>query len=417
MRSANPPVRVAVIGGGVGGLTLALELRAAGVECQVFEAVGRLSAVGVGINLLPHATRRLARLGLLDALRAVAVTTRESVFFNRFGQHIYTEPVGAGAGYEWPQLSIHRGDLQTVLAAAVRERLGEAALLTGHRCVSVTQDAEGATVHLIRSDGTTITHRADAVVGCDGIHSAVRTRLHPDEGAPVYSGYNMWRGVTVWEPILTGASMIRAGWLATGKLVAYPIRDDVDGTGRQLVNWVVEIETPRHADRDWNRAGRVEDFIDRFADWHFDWLDVPALIRASSTILEYPMVDQDPLARWGTGRVTLLGDAAHPMVPRGSNGGGQAVLDAGALAEALCANGSVADALACYERLRRPATTAVVHANRANPPDAILREVYERTGDRPFDRIEDVISKAELDEIIANYKRTAGYSLAALRDA
>jgi 2-polyprenyl-6-methoxyphenol hydroxylase-like FAD-dependent oxidoreductase len=408
---------VAVVGGGIGGLTLALELHAAGIECQVFEAVAELSAVGVGINLLPHATRALARLGLRDALASVAVTTRESVFFNRFGQHIYTEPVGTGAGYAWPQFSIHRGDLQAVLAAAVRDRLGADAVATGHRCESLAQDPDGVTLTLNRPDGSTTTHRADVVVGCDGIHSAVRAQLHPDEGAPVYSGYNMWRGVSVWEPILSGASMIRAGWLATGKLVAYPIRDDVDGTGRQLVNWVVEIETPRHADRDWNRRGRIEDFIDRFADWHFDWLDVPALLEASSMVLEYPMVDQDPLDRWGTGRVTLLGDAAHPMVPRGSNGGGQAVLDAGALAEALRANESVPVAVAEYERLRRPATTAVVHANRANPPDAILREVYERTGDRPFGRIEDVITAAELEEIIANYKRTAGYSLAALHDA
>jgi len=282
--------------------------------------------------------------------------------------------------------------------------------------VTVEHDDAGATVHLVRPDGSTTTRRVDGVVGCDGIHSVVRRQSHPDEGPPVYSGYNMWRGVTVWEPILTGASMIRAGWLATGKLVVYPIRDNVDGAGRQLVNWVVEIETPRHTDRDWNRGGRVEDFIDSFADWHFDWLDVPALLRASSTVLEYPMVDQEPLARWGTGRVTLLGDAAHPMVPRGSNGGGQAVLDAAALVDALRAHVSVAEAFAAYERQRRPATTAVVYANRANPPDAVLREVYERTGDRPFDKIENVISVAELDEIIAAYKRTAGYSLTTLGD-
>jgi 2-polyprenyl-6-methoxyphenol hydroxylase-like FAD-dependent oxidoreductase len=210
--------------------------------------------------------------------------------------------------------------------------------------------------------------------------------------------------------------MIRAGWLATGKLVVYPIRDDVDGTGRQLVNWVAEIETPLHADRDWNRPGRLADFVDNFADWHFDWLDVPELLRASDTILEYPMVDQDPLDWWGTGRITLLGDAAHPMVPRGSNGAGQAVLDATALAAALSTHDSVAAAFAAYESVRRPATTAVVQANRTNPPDAILREIYLRTGDQPFARIEDVISVAELDEIIASYKRTAGYSLATLRD-
>jgi 2-polyprenyl-6-methoxyphenol hydroxylase-like FAD-dependent oxidoreductase len=404
--------RVAVIGGGVGGLTLALELHAAGIPCQVFEAVPELSSVGVGINLLPHATRALARLGLLDALASVAVSTRESVFFNRFGQHIYTERSGTSAGYEWPQLSIHRGDLQAVLADAVRSRLGDDCLLTGHRCASFEQDDAGVSVHF--SDDQTI--RVDAVVGCDGIHSAVRAQLHPTGSRDVYSGYNMWRGVAVWPPILSGASMIRAGWLATGKLVAYPIRDDVDGTGRQLVNWVVEIETPRHADRDWNRVGRIEDFIDRFADWHFDWLDVPALIRASDTILEYPMVDQEPLGHWGTGRVTLLGDAAHPMVPRGSNGAGQAVLDAGALTDALRTHDDVPAAFAAYENQRRPTTTAVVRANRTNPPDAILREIYQRTGDRPFDRIEDVITVAELDEIIASYKRTAGYSLATLRE-
>jgi 5-methylphenazine-1-carboxylate 1-monooxygenase len=406
-------VSVAVIGAGIGGLTLALELHAAGIDCQVFEAVPELSAVGVGINVLPHATRHLARLGLRDELAAVAVSTRESVFFNRFGQHIYTEPSGTWAGYEWPQFSIHRGDLQDVLARAVRTRLGADRLLTGHRCTGVEQDDTGVTVHL---DGSTTTYRADGAVGCDGVHSVVRRQLHPDEPRYVYSGYNMWRGVAAWPAILSGASMIRAGWLATGKLVVYPIRDDVDGTGRQLVNWVVEVETPRHADRDWNRVGSVEDFIDRFADWHFDWLDVPALIRASATILEYPMVDQDPLDWWGTGRVTLLGDAAHPMVPRGSNGAGQAVLDASTLADALRTHDDVAGAFAAYEQLRRPATTAVVHANRTNPPDAILREIYERTGDRPFDDISDVITVAELDEIIASYKRTAGYSLATLRE-
>jgi 2-polyprenyl-6-methoxyphenol hydroxylase-like FAD-dependent oxidoreductase len=408
--------RVAVIGAGIGGLTLALELHAAGIECQVFEAVPELSAAGVGINLLPHATRELSRLGLGEELASVAVAPRESVYFNRFGQHIHTERIGRAAGYDWPQLSIHRGDLQAVLARAVRARLGEHSLVTGHRCAHLDQDERAVTVRLTRTDGSRTRVRADAAVGCDGIHSAVRRQLHPEQGPPVYSGYNMWRGVTVSPPILGGASMIRAGWLATGKLVVYPIREQVDDAGRQLVNWVVEIETPRHADRDWNRAGRVEDFIDVFADWRFDWLDVPALIRGAREILEYPMVDQDPLEWWGTPRVTLLGDAAHPMVPRGSNGAGQAVLDAAALAAELAATQDVGAAFARYERLRRPATSAVVRANRTNPPDAILREVYQRTGDRPFARIEDVISTEELDDIITGYQETAGYSLAALSD-
>ncbi|HEX6453654.1 MAG TPA: FAD-dependent monooxygenase [Trebonia sp.] len=280
----------------------------------------------------------------------------------------------------------------------------------------VGQDDAGVTVRLARPDGSEVTERAAGAVGCDGVHSAVRRMLHPGEGAPVYSGYNMWRGVTVRDPVLTGAAMIRIGWLAIGKLVVYPVRDNVDGTGRQLVNWVAEIETPRHADRDWNRTGRLEDFIGAFAGWRFDWLDVPALLRSTETILEYPMVDQDPLDWWGTGRVTLLGDAAHPMVPRGSNGGGQAVLDAAALAAELRTRGGVEEAFAAYEATRRPATTAVVLANRANPPDTILREVYLRSGDRPFASIDDVISAVELKEIIDRYKRTAGYSLDALAD-
>ncbi|MBO0850990.1 MAG: flavin-dependent oxidoreductase [Pseudonocardia sp.] len=408
--------RIAIIGGGIGGLTLALELHAAGIECQVFEAVSRPAAVGVGINLLPHATRRLAALGLLDELAEVAVTTRESVYYNRFGQHIHSEPSGRQAGYRWPQFSIHRGDLRAVLSGAVRDRLGGDAVVTGHRCVSFSPDRTGVTVEFARPDGRRASHRADGLVGCDGVHSAVRRQLHPGEGEPVYSGVNMWRGVTVWPPILTGASMIRAGWLTTGKLVAYPIRDRVDRQGRQLVNWVVEIETPRHADRDWNRAGRIEDFLPALADWHFDWLDVPQMIKAAELVLEYPMVDQEPLPWWGTGRVTLLGDAAHPMVPRGSNGAGQAILDAATLADALLGHAGVADAFAAYEHERRPATAAVVRANRANPPDAILREIYRRTGDRPFHRVEDVISVGELDEIINSYKRTAGYSLDALRE-
>jgi 2-polyprenyl-6-methoxyphenol hydroxylase-like FAD-dependent oxidoreductase len=410
-------LHIAVVGGGIGGLTLALELHAAGIECQVFEAVEELTAVGVGINLLPHASRQLARLGLLDDLAAVGVATQESVFFNRFGQHIYTELSGTRAGYAWPQFSIHRGDLQAVLAAAVRDRLGPDAVRTGYRCTRVEQDGTGVLLHFARPDGRETVERADGVVACDGIHSVIRKQLHPSEGAPVYSGYNMWRGVTVWDPVLSGASMIRTGWLATGKLVVYPIRNDVDGSGRQLMNWVVEIETPQHADRDWNRRGRIEDFIGSFTGWHFDWLDVPALLRASQTILEYPMVDQEPLDCWGTGRITLLGDAAHPMVPRGSNGGGQAVLDAAALAKELLAHRSVPDAFAAYEALRRPATTAVVRANRTSPPDAILREVYERSGDRPFEKIEDIISVAELEAILDTYKRTAGYSLATLERA
>jgi 5-methylphenazine-1-carboxylate 1-monooxygenase len=259
--------------------------------------------------------------------------------------------------------------------------------------------------------------RASVIVGCDGVNSTLRRQLHPEQSGPVYSGYNMWRGVAPWPAIFDGSSMIRAGWLATGKLVIYPIRDHIDAQGRQLVNWVAEIQTPQHADRDWNRTGRLEDFLPAFADWHFDWLDVPALLSSSATVLEYPMVDQEPLTWWGTGRITLLGDAAHPMVPRGSNGAGQSILDARSLADELAASDDPVPALAAYEAARLPATAAVVRANRTSPPDTILREVYERTGDQPFDRIEDVVDPRKLEQILDQYKEIAGYSLAGLSTA
>lgn len=407
----NPPVLI--LGAGIGGLTLALSLHQAGIPCRVYEAVPELRPLGVGINLLPHAVRELAELGLLDALDAVGVRTRESIFFTEHGQLVFREAAGQHAGYDWPQYSIHRGDLQTVLLRETLARLGPDSVVCGHRCTGVEQDDAGVTVHF--ADGRAPVRGAVAV-GCDGIHSALRKQLYPAEGAPRYSGVNMWRGTAVWEPFLSGASMVRAGWLAVGKMVIYPIRDNVDGQGRQLVNWVAEIHAPQPAMRDWSRAGRLEDFLPVFADWHFDWLDVPALIRASDTILEYPMVDQDPLPRWTHGRLTLLGDAAHPMVPRGSNGAGQAIIDARVLAGALKREGVGAAALERYDRVRVEATTNVVLTNRTNPPDAILREVYERSRGQRFDDLDAVVTQAELQAISDNYKRVAGYAPAALRE-
>ena len=409
-RHNGEQLNVIVVGAGIGGLTLALCLQRAGIACRVYEMAPAIAPLGVGINILPHASRELGRLGLGAELTRVAVLTREAVFFNRFGQRIYSEPLGRFGGYGDPQYSIHRGELQKVLAAAVTTRMGDDCIRAGWKCVGVGQDAGGATANFVDTDSGAErpAQCADLVVACDGLHSVVRRQLHPDEGPPLYSGVNMWRGTTIWEPILSGASMIRAGWLAGGKMVIYPIRDNVDGHGRQLVNWVAELETPIHEKRDWSRTGRISDFIDAFERWHFDWLDVPAFIRAAQAILEFPMVDQDPLPWWTQGRVTLLGDAAHPMYPRGSNGAGQAILDARALADALVAHADPQAALAAYEAERLPVTADVVRMNRKDPPDAILREVYERTGDRPFARIDDVISHEELVATSDRYKRVAG---------
>ena len=403
-------MQIAIVGGGIGGLTLALSLHQVGISCCVLEAAAELKLLGVGINLLPHAMRELTELGLGAALERVAVATREVVFCNRFGQFIRREPRGRAAGYAWPQLSIHRADLHEVLTAAVRSLLGPDALVLGARCGGIEQDARGVTLRFDNGESV----RAAAAIGCDGIHSAVRRILHPDEGPLSYQGINMWRGVTRAKPFLTGASMVVGGWLEGGKLVVYPVRNAIDGEGRQLINWVAEIQSPRNVLQDWNLDGRLQDFLPAFADWRFDWLDCAALMRDADAILEYPMVDREPLPYWTQGRVTLLGDAAHPMYPRGSNGAGQAILDARTLAGCLKRERDVPAALKAYEAARLKPAYEVVLANRTSGPDALLHEVHRRTGDRPFAKIEDVISEAEMRAIAENYQRIAGFEREAL---
>ncbi len=402
---------ILIAGGGIGGLTLALSLHQAGIACRVFEAAPEIKPLGVGVNLLPHAMRELTELGLLDRLCAVAVETQEVCFYNRFGQFIHKEPRGRFAGYDWPQLSIHRGDLHMVLLDAVRERLGEGSLVPGSKVFRFAQDEGGVTLQFEAGSSA----RGAALVGCDGVNSAVRKQLHPGEGPPAYQGINMWRGVTRAKPYLTGASMVIAGWLEAGKMVVYPIRNNIDSEGNQLINWVAEIQSPRNVLQDWNLAGRLEDFYPVFAGRSHDWLDIDALIRNADSILEYPMVDREPLVHWTEGRVTLLGDAAHPMYPRGSNGAGQAILDARVLTGCLKRESKVPDALLAYEALRLKPAYEVVLANRAIGPDAILRTVHERTGDKPFGRIEDVISAEEMVASGENYKRIAGFEREALR--
>jgi 2-polyprenyl-6-methoxyphenol hydroxylase-like FAD-dependent oxidoreductase len=400
---------VLIIGGGIGGLTLALSLHQAGVACRVFEAAPAVKPLGVGINLLPHGMRELTELGLQPRLEAIAVDTRELLFYNRFGQFIYSEPRGRHAGYEWPQLSIHRADLHEVLLQAVRERLGNEAVSLGMKFVSFTEEENSIAAKF--DNGETVS--GSCIIGCDGIHSSVRKLLYPGEGPPNYQGINMWRGVTRMKPFLSGASMAVAGWLAVGKLVIYPIRKALDAEGRQLVNWVAEIQSPRNVMQDWNLGGRLEDFLPTFREWKFDWLDCAAMLESAEQVLEYPMVDRDPLPAWTRGRVTLLGDAAHPMYPRGSNGAGQAILDARVLTGCLRKK-KPEEALKDYEIARLKAANELVLMNRSNPPDAILREVWQRSGDRPFARIEDVISRAELEEMSERYKTVAGFQREAL---
>lgn len=415
---ARTPVEIAIVGAGIAGLTLGLCLQAKGMPCRIYEKSPSAKPLGVGINILPHASRVLHDLGLGAALGAAAVTATESGFYNCFGQHIHTDRLGLNAGYATPQYSIHRGDLQTILRDAFVARCGAPRLIGDTTIVGFEQNAAKVALRAERTtDGAPLPSiDADAAIDCGGIHASIRKQIHPNEGAPRYSGYNMWRGTSHWRPFLGGSTMIRAGWLATGKMVIYPIRDDIDGQGNQLINWVMEIETPVHkAVRDWNKPGRLADFMPAVADWGFDWLDVPAMLRASQSVLEFPMVDQDPLPFWSADRVTLMGDAAHPMVPRGSNGAWQAILDAECLSRLIAATDDIAAAFAAYEAERLDATSRVVLLNRVAPPDIVLKEVFERTGDRPFDNIDDIISKTEFAALQQRYKEVAGYDLNSLR--
>lgn len=407
---------VLIVGAGVGGLLLALSLKEIGVECRIYEAVPELKPVGAGINLLPHAVRELDEMGLVPALDRVGIRTQDSSYFNRFGQHIYTEPAGEAAGYPWPQFSLHRGDMQMVILDAVNERLGPDHVVTGHRCTRVDLEADGAVAHFVDVDGEPLPPvRASVVVGADGINSVLRTQFYPDEGEPIYSGLTIWRGTTPWQPFLSGANTARFGWMTVGKLMVYPIRNDIDGQGNQLMNFVATLQQPRPDSYGWNVEGRLDDFFGPFADWHFDFLDIPALLKSTDPILVYPMVDRDPLPTWTFGRATLLGDAAHPMYPRGSNGAGQAILDARFLAGCFKRRGVTVEALREYDSVRVDATGKVVRMNRADPPDAILREVHERSGDKPFDDLSDLISDQELRAISDRYKSVAGFDVEQLK--
>ncbi|MGE4338321.1 MAG: flavin-dependent oxidoreductase [Pigmentiphaga sp.] len=406
---------VLVIGGGIGGLALALALHEAGIGCRIIEAAPEIKPLGTGINLLPHAVAPLARLGVLAAMERRAVPTREVCYYTQLGQLVYKEPRGRFAGYELPQLSIHRADLHEVLLEAVRDRLGPDAIELDRRCTALAQDEHEVLVHVQNAKGETLPEiRASIAIACDGVHSVARKQMHPVEAVPRYEGTTLYRGVTRWKPFLSGASMIYLGTQATGKLVLYPVRNRVDPEGRQLLNWVIEIERPdTRMVRDWNRTAKIEDFIENFQHCSYDWLDIPAVLRAADSIFEYPMVDQEPLPFWTQGRVTLLGDAAHPMMPRGSNGAAHALIDAVTLANLLSAHrGDARLALQLYEEQRREATAKVVLANREISPEAILRVVEERTGGRPFDKIEDVLSPEEFEGWQERYRQVAGFDKA-----
>ncbi|MDD9932813.1 MAG: flavin-dependent oxidoreductase [Myxococcales bacterium] len=411
---------VLIVGGGIGGLVTALSLHQAGVPVRVYEAVPRIEPLGVGINLLPHAVREMEELDLRRALEADGVLCRELAYYTKRGQRIWSEPRGEEAGYRWPQISIHRGALQMVLLRAALERVGEDRIHLGHRVAQVESDAGVVEVTLEDPSGRSLGRAQGALlVAADGIHSSVRRQFYPDEGPPRWNGAIMWRGVADAPPYLDGRTMIMAGHPEL-KFVCYPISNAGARPGHRCINFIAEKRVPVSDDatpeerEDWTRRAHIDDFLPLYEDWTFDWLDVPALIRATDAVWIYPMVDRDPLPRWTFGRATLLGDAAHPMYPIGSNGASQAILDARALTGCLLAHpGDVERALERYEADRRPATARIVTANRGMGPELPMQLVEERAPDG-FERLQDVISDEELSEIADGYKRVAGFAVESL---
>jgi 5-methylphenazine-1-carboxylate 1-monooxygenase len=409
---------IAIVGAGIGGLVAALSLHQAGWTVDVYEAVDEVRALGVGINLLPHAVRELDAIGVLDDLRVQSVQPSTLAYFTKRGEAIWDEARGIEAGYPSPQLSIHRGILQQALLRATTQQLGADRIHTGHHLVGLDNHTDGATAHFAARRGGPARNSVTAaiVIAADGIHSVARSLRYPNEGMPRWNGAWLWRGTAITEPVLDGRTMVWAGHTQQ-KFVGYPIANLPDG--RQEFNFIAELrvdETELTEREDWNQAGRLDDFIGPFENWQFDWLDVPALIRSSPGTFRFPMVDRDPIAQWSFGHTTLLGDAAHPMYPIGSNGASQAILDSRVLTGCLRSYpDDVVAALARYDEVRRPATSAIVLANRGLGPERPMQLVEERAPDG-FAAIGDVITPEEILEATEGYRATAGFALTALAD-
>lgn len=400
-------MKIIIAGGGIGGLTTALSLHQKGFHVHVYESAREIKPLGVGINLLPHAVRILTLLGLEKQVSELGVATSELAYYNKFGQKIWQEPRGKFAGYNWSQYSVHRGLFQLLLYDAVKERVGIKNVHTGYKLLSFNAD-ENAAVFLQKDTNTEITTGYDILIGADGIHSAVRNQLYPKEGEPQFSGNILHRAITKGKPFLSHSSMIMAG-SPKQKFVAYPISTIPDEDGNLLINWIADLPSKETLkERDWNRKSDKEKILSAYKGWKFDWLDIPSLIEEAENIYEFPMSDRDPLPAWSFKNITLLGDAAHPMYPIGSNGGSQAILDAECIANCIAENTDIAKALKEYEQERLPATAKIILQNRQMGPEQVMQIVEDRAPDG-FKNLYDVISQKELEEVADHYKRIAGF--------
>ncbi|WP_316163493.1 flavin-dependent oxidoreductase [Bradyrhizobium sp. SZCCHNRI20481] len=406
-------MKAIIVGGGIGGLTTALMLRARGIDCELFEQADAIRELGVGINTLPHAIRELAQLGLLDRLDQVAIRTSELFYLTRRGQEVWHEARGLDAGHDVPQFSIHRGRLQSVIHQAVVERLGPEKVHTGCRLGAFTQDEGGVTAYFFDRSGSHVhTVRGDVLIGADGIHSKVRQTLFPNEGAPCWNGLMLWRGATDWPVFLTGRSMIIAGGL-NAKAVIYPIAEGSSPATR-LTNWAVlvrigDANTAPPRREDWSRLGKTDELMPHVNGFSIPQVDFAAMVRATPEFWEYPCCDRDPLPTWSSGRVTLLGDAAHPMYPVGSNGASQAILDARALADALARSEHPRQALMAYEQKRLPMTAEIVASNRRGGPEGVI-DAVEQLAPQGFTDINTILNYEAREGIVRGYASRAGFA-------
>ncbi|MDF0596194.1 flavin-dependent oxidoreductase [Psychromarinibacter halotolerans] len=410
---------VMIAGGGIGGLSVALTLQQIGVPCVVFEAVRDLKPLGVGINLQPNAVRELYDLGIgADALDGVGVPAKEWALVGLNGNDIYSEPRGELAGYDWPQYAVHRGKLHMLLHDTFVARAGADAVRLGHRVTGYRKNDDGSVTALIeRADGSTTEQTGTLLVGSDGIHSAVRAQMHPDQPPIHWGGAVMWRGTTQAKPIRTGSSFVGLG-THRQRMVIYPISHPDPDTGLAQVNWIAEVtyDDPAARDSGWFRQVEIDDFAHHFDGWEWDWLNVPQLIRGADVAYENPMIDRDPVSTWQDGPVVLMGDAAHAMYPTGSNGASQAVIDARVLGACLLDHGVRPDALAAFDAKLCGPISEVILRNRGAGPFGLLNMVDDRCGGE-FDSIDDVIPPDERAAFMKAYQAAAGFAKEALNAA
>ena len=411
---------VVIAGGGIGGLATALTLHQIGVPCIVLEAVREMRPLGVGINLQPNAVRELYDLGITEEdLDRVGLPAREWALVGLNGNDIYSEPRGLLAGYNWPQYAVHRGHFHMLLHEKVIERVGPEAVRLGNRVTGYRKHADGTMSALIEEiDGSTSEATGTLLIGADGIHSAIRAQMHPAQPPIHWGGAVMWRGTTWAKPIRTGSSFVGLG-THRQRMVFYPISQPNRQTGLAMINWIAEVtmdNTEGWKQRGWFRQVSVDDFLHHFANWVWDWLDVPALIRQANTAFENPMIDRDPVPTWRDGPVALLGDAAHAMYPTGSNGGSQAIVDARVLGAAIVEHGVTQEALAAYDNKLCGPISQLILRNRGAGPFGLLNIVDERCGGT-FDNIDDVIPPEERAEFMAGYRAAAGFAIEKLNSA